>query len=130
MTASSAGRTGQGGEVWEPWTPEIGQRVRIRVSPECPVVHLSRLDDVLRGHHTDYTGEIGVVEGISRYDPNDHEAVSAGDTNDGHDFYVSDHDLYPDGRWHRVSAFFAAIELEPVFDPPAPEHRAEGGGQG
>lgn len=23
-------------DIWEPWVPEVGQRVRIRLSAECP----------------------------------------------------------------------------------------------
>ncbi len=29
--------------IWEPWAPEIGQRVRVRISPEC-AVHAAHRD--------------------------------------------------------------------------------------
>jgi hypothetical protein len=44
--------------VWEPWRPEIGQRVRVRISPECVLVD----GDGTVFHHAEWhDGVTGVV---------------------------------------------------------------------
>lgn len=34
---------------WEPWRPQVGQRVRIRASSECPTQEISPLPDGATG---------------------------------------------------------------------------------
>lgn len=89
-------------EWYEPWQPQIGQRVRIRASAECPVRNpvAARLDD-----------ECGQVAEIDRSDPN------------GHFYRVAiDHpELFEDPWMHLFGTWCAAIELEPVGELTEPE---------
>ena len=96
-------------EFWEPWQPEIGQRVRIRLSAECNV---SWCDDRYRdGHPIEADGATGTVV-KDRPDPPLWGAT--------HPYVVVFDEpivapLFADGResmWH--GNYFAAIELEPI----------------
>ena len=73
---------------WEPWSPEIGQRVRFRRSAECPV-HTGGLKDGM-------TGQVYWVE--FPYSENGKEP--------GHRFWVE----WEGGH----TTYSAAIELEPL----------------
>lgn len=114
-------------DIWEPWVPEIGQRVRVRLSGECrvekqlvtPPPHVS--DDEVRRrtfagedvatiysvtkHHTDhpeqFEGETGTVALVDRS-----EELS------GHYYRVMFDRLVQPGRYLGVD--LAAVELEPV----------------
>jgi len=43
-------------DIYEPWSPQIGQRVRIRLNPEC-TVHAGRAD-IARLYHNGLIGEV------------------------------------------------------------------------
>lgn len=43
-------------DIWEPWAPKIGQRVRVRLNPEC-TVHTGRAD-IARLNHNGLIGEV------------------------------------------------------------------------
>lgn len=45
--------------IWEPWKPEPGQRVRIRLSAECDVQFWGPL--ALRGHPSEFEALTGTV---------------------------------------------------------------------
>lgn len=84
-----------GAAWWEPWTPTVGQRVRIRLSEECDQVGHSRQED-------------GVVSTIVEIDP------SGGGV--GHPYAVTFDPPIVDGQIPGYVNWFAAIELEPVDD--------------
>lgn len=104
-----------GTQFWEPWTPKIGDRVRIKVSGECTFSHLGNakltkdytlLDAIVDGNlgGPGFQGANGVVGTVVGVYPSE-------DEDDGHPYYVND---ACGGKWDRVDDFFAAIELEPV----------------
>ncbi len=77
-------------DVWEPWTPQVGQRVRIKLSTECP-----------QFFGNDFDGAIGtVVDAVTN-----EYLISHGYTH-GHRFEVG-----IDGGPKRI---YAAAELEPA----------------
>lgn len=80
-------------DYWEPWTPEVGQRVRVRISPECDYCDI------------DEDGMTAVVELIDEIDPTLDYTLNA------HRWWVI-LDVPPDGYVHRRN--YAAIELEPL----------------
>lgn len=81
-------------DFWEPWTPQVGQRVRVLARPEC---------FYCRQEGAQETGVVGVVEGIRPADPTILEPGAA-----AHVYWVEADD-FPCGLSH-----FAAGELEPV----------------
>lgn len=83
-------------DYWEPWTPEIGQRVRTKISPECPQ------QMKCHGRHPEGSGHTGTVRCI--------------DTNrtDGHIYCIATPEVAPDGYEWLAYTNFAAAELEPV----------------
>ncbi len=105
-------------KIWEPWTPEIGQPVRIRISGECELVGAPGTpagDAGERGHRPEEDGRTGVVIehplGIN----------AAGLDAQGHRYRVRrDGPLIGGYR----AGVYAAIELEPLA-PPAPAPGAE-----
>lgn len=93
-------------DIWEPWTPQIGQRVRVSLSAECQFRYTTGIT-----HHPVMDGAIGVVrEGVG-HRCEGHDA--------GHAYAVwfepvlieTSSEGFP-LRW--VAHCFAAIELEPV----------------
>ena len=95
-------------DFYEPWTPEVGQRVRVRISAECQV----RPDP---GSGADRSGVIGHVEwedgltGVVMPHPVG-EAMAA----QGHRYMVKwDQERILDDERFNASPY-AAIELEPI----------------
>lgn len=74
---------------WQPWRPETGQRVRTRISGECPKQY------IWHGNAEEGSGLTGKVVGNADGQP------------EGHPFLVRLDDSPHYG-------FFAAIELEPL----------------
>ena len=99
---------------YEPWSPTVGQRVRIRLSGECQASHTPVSD-----------GTYGVVKAVEwfRDDPTPHP-VEDPDGSDyaaalryrGHWYDVDFEHPVPDAEEGRMirSDLFAAIELEPA----------------
>lgn len=103
--------------VYEPWKPQVGDRVRISLSPECQQKlyswdALGSPSPIPGNHEWLCNGETGVIVDIDR------EPGVFGDPPNGH-FYVveCDHGLED----------FAAIELLPL-DPPATGQGSDGEG--
>lgn len=97
------------GEFWEPWQPAIGQRVRVRLSGECPAERENEMPRHLIGHEPHVNGVTGIVT-----EPNE-----CGCWN-GHRFRVSfdvvQHSRrYPDLLFLSGSVY-AALELEPLAE--------------
>lgn len=86
-------------EVWEPWQPEIGRRVQVRLSPECRWSHLvappgsmATVVDVLR----------------SREDGGHSYAIEYEDRS------IGEPERYCVGEHVCADDWLAAIEMEPV----------------
>lgn len=93
-------------DVWEPWTPQIGQRVRVRSRPECYYC---------REYGEEEAGLAGTVFAIRPpCEPNDEQRGRAEPGAYAHRFWVK-LDVQVDGC---NFAHFAAIELEPVNAEP------------
>jgi hypothetical protein len=89
-------------EIYEPWVPRVGDRVRIRLSPECAVGR----EQLPRGHDPSIDGALGSVE-----------AVIAVPHIAGHRFIVIfdfDPALPPEDRDPLGGGAYAAAELEPI----------------
>ena len=84
-------------EVWEPWTLIVGQRVRIRLSPECPYHPIAHIEDGRSGEIT------GIVCGGS--------LVERWLVSKNHQYWVAF-----DEPGDYISGTFAACELE-LLDP-------------
>lgn len=103
-------------EFWEPWTPAIGQHVRIRLSAECQFQY--RNGSQVK-HFTQSDGAVGRV--IDRHESALYGGCRHDDHDPGHRFIVlfdppvvvEQHDRYR-YRHTLVSQCFAAIELEPL----------------
>lgn len=107
-----SGERAPAGQIWEPWQPKVGDRVRINVSAECRTFHLpprgGGLQTVLMPQEQVRlyaNGQIGVVEKISDPEPDESAEDAA------HRFYVTDGKPSPSVGW---DDFFAACELEPL----------------
>ena len=87
---------------FEPWTPKIGQRVRVRLSGECQ----------FWGHRHVFR-EDGAIATVERIVPLDR--------NHGHGYEVLFDKPWPcdpnDSDTQLIGSPYAAIELEPVDDP-------------
>jgi len=97
--------------VWESWAPEMGQRVRVRISAECrlrpcPGSYYERIGQV--GHPEYEDGLTGTVTSFGH----PHSDFLA---NQGHTIDV-EYDTYPDiGEGRRArGGTYCALELEPV----------------
>lgn len=86
-------------DVWEPWQPVEGQRVRIRLSAECRVTWPDRPHDP--PHLAEFDGLEGEVKAWAFPVPTHRYAVVF-------DAPIAQGDRLIGG------AYFAAIELEPV----------------
>lgn len=100
-------------DYWEPWTPEVRDRVRVKASIECTAKAASGsyVDEHPNAAHNcfDLNGRDGIVEFLSYDSPNTQER----DSMTGHNYTVKFDSSYslPDGsKWWYAS--FAAIELE------------------
>jgi hypothetical protein len=86
--------------IWEPWSPQVGQRVRIRLNREC------RLQ--MTGHGAWANGLVGVVEAVI------HPEGDSITSEPGHRFLVVyAQEQIVDGRPLGGSRY-AAVELEPI----------------
>lgn len=97
---------------WQPWTPKIGQRVRIRVSEECPALRAKphQKENLTRYHSRSETGRVGTVVKETPGAWNPRKGL------DGHDVLI---DFYPgfvhfQGCISFYAGYFAAEELEPA----------------
>jgi hypothetical protein len=110
-------------ETWAPWTPKVGQRVRVRVSLECQYCLDPRFRQCYEraladDGRTATVYSVGHDECSCRYDGDD--PPDAGHV--AHDVWVKwdDRRSYDDpvvrvGDWEcPFDAHFAAAELEPV----------------
>lgn len=79
-------------DIWEPWIPSVGQRVRVLARPECLYC---RGDDHI---------EVGTVGTVSEIDEPDSDDIGIRAHRFWVDFWIPDHDL----------DHYAACELEPV----------------
>lgn len=86
-------------EVWEPWTPEIGQKVRIRRSAECPY-----RDEWMHAESEPDGAEGEVWSSFPR--------MFGESPCDGHDLMVS---FGSDAEGRTVCGWFAAAELAPIL---------------
>lgn len=86
-------------EFWEPWVPNVGDRIRYVFKPECPGVYGMRAPV---GHPPEFDGRLGTMYEIYRYGLNE--------KGNGHRFLVS-LDEYEGRRWCIMAA---ALELEPI----------------
>ena len=68
-------------DVYEPWSPQVGQRVAVRVSPECPLADGYHLDPANPEEHGWLERDTGTV-------------VAVGDA----DFRAT----FPGGHWYGV----------------------------
>jgi hypothetical protein len=93
-------------DVYEPWVPEVGQRVICKPSPECRVEWA--VDWAPPGHPPEETGAIGTVE------PMPHRFRSE-NWQRSHPYAVRFDcpGIQVNGEWW-WGGMFAAIELEPV----------------
>ena len=93
-------------EFWEPWTPQVGQRVRVRISAECNIEYPPDADAVRFSGHAVF-GHPSVLDGMVG-------KVISGFYSHHHPYNVHFSDRYEwlDKLWCCHS--FAAIELEPV----------------
>jgi hypothetical protein len=81
---------------WEPWTPEVGRRVRVRISPECER-HAKAFDRWFVPTVQGWFGTVTELPGGRL--PNDPR---------GHVYWVDFGSRRPWG------GYFAAVELEPL----------------
>lgn len=124
------------GGVWEPWRPEIGQRVRIRLSAECQaVMHAAAppptvSDDELRNlmsrgvdvatmfaRDNQETGHPRCLDGVR----GEITAVYRDDAALGHYYRVLFDDVVGVNMY--IGGDFAAIELEPISSTTASSGR-------
>lgn len=89
-------------ELWEPWTPRPGARVRIRLSGECPLHDGGAMAE-------NYDGRLGVVIGPVRQPPQHPDSWLS--RYPGHVWEVRFARYRLGGVW---GAHFAAAELEPL----------------
>lgn len=93
-------------QYWEPWTPEVGQRVRVRLSGECQFAEQNG------GAHTVYIEPFSEDGVIGRAVP----AVWPTALEAGHAYFVA----FEDGQGAASSGrggWYAAMELEPIGEP-------------
>jgi hypothetical protein len=94
-------------DIYEPWKPAVGQRVRIRVSPECQADH-TWMDGV--------SGVVAEVEWSADLGPDPICNDPAADGYRGH-WYMVDLDTpidHPAEHRPIVADLFAAVEMEAV----------------
>lgn len=98
-------------EYWEPWHPEIGQRVRIRLHGECQLKHLPNA--MAPTHNLAHDKTTGTIVPFTPRD-NVNEAALENSRQQGHRFAV----LFATPIHGDIGGHFAAIELEPIEEPP------------
>lgn len=102
------------GQFWEPWQPQVGDRVRVMLSPECRAVFRSRWADSRQlmnapslTHIAGEDGRVGTVIDIEHADE---------DIAPGHIYLTQfDRPVFSSavGLFAEASTF-AAVELEPL----------------
>lgn len=100
--------------TWKPWSPTVGQRVRIRVSEECTALRAgpTQKETLTRFHSRSETGWVGTVVKETPGVWNPRQGIQ------GHDILI---DFSPDsvhfqGCISFCALYFAAEELEPATD--------------
>jgi hypothetical protein len=91
---------------WEPpgmYRPKVGDRVRIRLSAECPEADQSR--PVMYGHEAWTDGAVGIVRRRDQTWPND-----------DHPYLVQLPHEDRGGRYIPLTGYYAAVELVPLDD--------------
>lgn len=102
-------------QSWEPWTPQLGQRVRVRLSGECREHFTAYQDDTPYfrpvPHYAEEDGRVGAVTEVRQDEQ-------------GHRFYVDFEEPFRLRRRYELfrgwvsprlmGACYAAIELEPL----------------
>jgi hypothetical protein len=91
-------------QTWEPWQPQVGQRVRLRLSPECSWCRPRQ-----RWH-----GERGTVTSIGEAPPDVSVPGSFSQRYFAHRYTVRLDLPRADGFAAAYGGSFAAAELEPV----------------
>lgn len=91
---------------WEPWTPTIGQTVRVRLSGECACPRRQPSPGRFVEHYPAQDGMIGAVVAILDGDWPPHEP--------GHVYQVSLPEVLHDDCIGTMAGFFAACDLESV----------------
>lgn len=98
-------------EYWEPWKPEVGQRVRVRLSVECRGGQKRSVGWVV-SHLPIMHDRIGVVT-VNQAG----SSMPTTLTDQSHPYVVmlgETFDVRGDGKAYQPVACYAAIELEPV----------------
>lgn len=100
-------------EAWEPWLPQVGDRVRVRLSGECRIEH-----DGEKGHPAVIDGATGVVTTL--HAPLCLIVGTCLYADQGHGYFVDldvpVSDLPDEPTNLLVGTHLAAIELEPLDD--------------
>lgn len=105
-----------GAPLWEPWSPKVGDRVRVRISAEC--VPAMPLDSVFARagcvhHHRAEDGAIGTVDRVDSVSRSGHRVP-------GHPYHVAfdPGSMFPvqtrSARYLIEGMVYAAIELEKI----------------
>jgi hypothetical protein len=96
-------------DVYEPWVPSRGQRIKIRLSGECSADH-TPASDGMTGTVTDISGSVEEDDSAAWYPSGDPDV----DAYRWH-WYAVDFDHPVRGRHYMIrSDIFAAIEVEPL----------------
>ncbi len=107
-------------QPYRPWRPKVGDRVRVRLSPECD--WNTRTTDMFTGrkmatggpHDDEEDGRVGTVDQL-RYEA----PLSEREAEETHPYAVTFDDPYWSVRDRLLiqGAHFAASELEPLEEP-------------
>ena len=91
---------------WEPWQPQVGDWVRVRISPECVCLTCGGPGHSGKGKRLKGKGEgpVGVVEQINSLSFTSHVPGCFHEGSVGHRFYVAVDE--------KCAGWAAAIELE------------------
>jgi len=103
----------------EPWHPQIGNRVRVVLNGECRIRSHPECHEFARGlvgHMAEEHGRIGVVVEPEPMLSEDVAWFSA----QGHPYLVWYDESFEVAEYTVICDFYAAIELEPLDDLPAP----------
>lgn len=88
-------------DVWEPWRPEVGQRVTVAISPECRINHLEAP-----------SGAVAVVRDVLRSNEDGGHSYAI----EYEDRSIGEPERYCVGEWTCADDWLAATEMEPVVD--------------
>lgn len=108
---------------WEPWRPEVGQRVRVRLSPECDRrqrhhdTGTGRITRGPLGHYAVEQGRCGVVVACAPEMCGEYGRDHAG--HDVHVIYDQPFEIEMAGgaKAEAIGQAYAVVELEPLEEP-------------